>query len=137
MGKKSTRKIAFPSNVEGLNGELSQHFGHALAFTLITYIPEKKKIHEIEVIRNVAHQHGGCMRPIRLLMNSNVSEIVVGGIGKRPCQGFKQVGIKVYKGIKDTVKNNFKAFINDKLTQFDINSTCPGSVGKSDNNPKI
>ncbi len=119
-----SHRVAFPSTIQGLTGNLSFHFGHAQAFTIIEYDVEKKQIAEIEIVRNVPHQHGGCMRPVRLLMNSNVNEIVVGGIGRFPLQSFRDVGIDVFQGEEISVKENFKKFIANELPNFSQEGGC-------------
>ena len=111
-------RVAFPSTIHGLSGELSFHFGHATAFTVVEYNSENREVISVEIIRNEPHQQGGCMRPIRLLMNSNVEEVVVGGIGRRPLQGFQQLGIQVFKGKHMNVKDNLKLHLLKKLAAF-------------------
>ena len=117
-------RVAFPSTIKGISGELSFHFGHALAFTIVEYDIQTKKVIQVEVVRNVAHQHGACMRPIKLLLNSNINEVVIGGIGRKPLQGFHQVSIDVYQGINGTVKENLNLFLNGKLPAFKNDGGC-------------
>ena len=124
----STRRVAFPSSIEGLTGELSFHFGHALAFTIIEYDPDSKEVEHVEILKNVPHEHGKCLRPVRLLMNSNVDEIVVGGIGNKPCMGFHQAGIQLYKGVEGSVKDNFAAFLSGKIHPMQDRDTCKESI---------
>ena len=124
----STHRVAFPSTIEGLAGELSFHFGHALAFTIIEYNQDSKEVEHVEILKNVAHEHGKCMRPVRLLMNSNVDEIVVGGIGNKPCIGLHQAGIQMFKGLEGSVKDNFIAFLSGKIQPMQDKDTCKDSI---------
>ncbi|MFX0093720.1 MAG: NifB/NifX family molybdenum-iron cluster-binding protein [Candidatus Hodarchaeota archaeon] len=119
------KRIAFPTLSEGLDAQLSLHFGHSATFTLIHYEEATKEIIKVECVSNAPHQSGGCMVPVMLLKNEGVDEVVLGGIGMRPLMGFLQVGIKPYAGIKGTVKENFEAFINEKLNEM-TQGTCSG-----------
>ncbi|QEE14602.2 NifB/NifX family molybdenum-iron cluster-binding protein [Promethearchaeum syntrophicum] len=119
----STKKIAFPGTVEGLNGELVGHFGHTPTFLTIEYDENTKAVITVEVIQNSPHEQGGCMTPVMLLKNNGVSEVVVGGIGQRPLMGFIQVGIEPYRGIQGTIKQNFEAFKQNLLKKLS-QATC-------------
>ena len=119
----STKKIAFPGTVEGLNGELVMHFGHSPTFCTIEYDETTKDVINVEVIQNVDHKQGGCMVPVMLLKNNAVTEVVVGGIGHRPLMGFIQVGIEPFRGIEGTIKQNFEAFKQNELPKLS-QGTC-------------
>jgi len=119
----STKKIAFPGTVEGLNGELVPHFGHSPTFCTIEYDETTKDVITVEIIRNAPHEQGGCMTPVMLLKNNGVTEVVVGGIGHRPLMGFIQVGIDPYRGITGTIKQNFEAFKKNHLPKLS-QGTC-------------
>ena len=119
----STKKIAFPGTVEGLNGELVGHFGHTPAFTTIEYDENTKDVITVEIIQNAPHEQGGCMTPVLLLPNNGVTEVVVGGIGQRPLLGFIQVGIEPFRGIQGTIKQNFEAFKQNELPKLS-QGTC-------------
>ncbi|MBW2458690.1 MAG: dinitrogenase iron-molybdenum cofactor biosynthesis protein, partial [Deltaproteobacteria bacterium] len=52
--------IAVPSEAPGgLDAEVSAHFGHCAAFTLITVADGK--IGEVSTLDNAPHEQGGCM----------------------------------------------------------------------------
>ncbi|MHA2001817.1 MAG: NifB/NifX family molybdenum-iron cluster-binding protein [Promethearchaeota archaeon] len=119
----SIRKVAFTSNGNGLQDDLCGHFGHASAFTAIEFDTETKDIKNVDVIKNMPHEHGGCMQPVMLLKNEGVTDVVVGGIGQRPLLGFIQVGIEPYFGVQGTIKDNFELFIADKLEKLN-RGTC-------------
>jgi len=91
----TTRKIAVPSNAPGgLAGERSEHFGHCDLFTIVTL--QGKEIIAVETIAPPSHTAGGCLAPIGLLRDEQVSAIVVSGMGKRPMAGFQEAGIEVF-----------------------------------------
>ena len=99
------------------------HFGHTPNFLTIEYDETTKDVINVEVIQNVEHSQGGCMVPVMLLKDKNVTEVVVGGIGHRPLMGFIQVGIDPYRGIQGTIKQNFEAFKQNKLPKL-TQGTC-------------
>ncbi|MHA1746773.1 MAG: NifB/NifX family molybdenum-iron cluster-binding protein [Promethearchaeota archaeon] len=117
------RRIAFTATGGGLMEQLTSHFGHTQGFTAIVFDDETKNIEEVEVIKNIPHEQGGCMQPVMLLKNAGVTDIVVGGIGQRPLLGFIQVGINPYFGIQGTVKENFEQFLAGKLQKL-ADGTC-------------
>ena len=88
-------RIAIPSMEKGgLDGQRSGHFGHCDVFTLVDV--EEGEIKKVTTIANQEHVQGGCMVPVNLLAEQNVTALIVGGIGMRPLMGFRQVGIDVY-----------------------------------------
>ena len=88
-------RIAIPSMGEGgLDGQRAGHFGHCDVFTCVD--AEDGQITAVTTIKNQEHVQGGCMVPVTLLADNQVTALIVGGIGMRPLMGFKQVGIDVY-----------------------------------------
>lgn len=120
------KKVAIPALSEGLDGQLSGHFGHVKFFTMITYDEESNEIENVEKVSNAPHQVGGCMAPVMALKEAGADSVVVGGIGGRPLMGFLQVGIDVYGGKPGTIKDNFEAFASGDLEQVS-QSTCSGA----------
>ena len=119
----STKKIAFPGTIEGLNGELAGHFGHTNLFLLLEYDETTKDVINVEVIKNAPHEQGGCMTPDMLLKNNGATEVVVNGIGHKPLMGFIQVEIEPYRGFQGTIKQNFEAFKQNQLSKLS-QGTC-------------
>ncbi len=119
-------RIAVPSNgTGGLNSTRSGHFGHCDVFTLIDV--ENGNIKNESKVSNQEHEHGGCMVPVNLLANQNVDAIVVGGIGRRPLEGFAQVGIDVYfDSVNPHVKTVVEHLIADKLEKISPDQACDG-----------
>lgn len=121
--RKIMRVVGFPSTSEGLDGQMSAHFGHVSAFTLVKYDEDTNTIIDVKSIQNAPHEQGGCMAPVMTLKDSGVDEVVLGGIGMRPLQFFIQMGITPYRGIAGTVKDNFNSLVNGKLTPLS-EGTC-------------
>lgn len=119
-------RIAVPSNgTGGLNSTRSGHFGHCDVFTLVDV--ENGNIKNESTVSNQEHEHGGCMIPVNLLAGQNVNAIVVGGIGRRPLEGFAQVGIDVYfDSVNLHVKTVVEQLIADKLEKISPDQACDG-----------
>lgn len=119
-------RIAIPSNgVGGLNSTRSGHFGHCDVFTLIDV--ENGNIKTEATIANQTHEHGGCMVPVNLLAQQNVDALIVGGIGRRPLEGFAQVGIEVFiDSVNPNVKTVVEHLISNKLKKILPEQACGG-----------
>ncbi|MFT5728622.1 MAG: putative Fe-Mo cluster-binding NifX family protein [Desulforhopalus sp.] len=123
-------RIAIPSNKPGgLEASRSDHFGHCDLFTIVD-LDENKEVKEVSVIANGDHKAGGCMAPVELLHKAGITVIIVGGMGKRPMQGFAGVGIDVYFADKNSVKvvgEAVEKFTNGKLPVMHTDQVCTGS----------
>ena len=104
-------RIAVPSvGTGGLNGQRAGHFGHCDVFTFID--AEDGEIKAVTTLDNKEHVQGGCMVPVNLLADNNVTALIVGGIGMRPLMGFRQVGIDVYH---DAERQDIQPVVEDLL----------------------
>lgn len=116
-------RIAVPSNGQGgLESTRAGHFGHCDVFTFIDV--EEGEIKKVTTLQNQEHVQGGCMVPVNLLADNNVTALVVGGIGMRPLMGFRQVGIDVYHDaerieikpvVEDLIAGNLPEITNDQV----------------------
>ena len=122
-------RIAVPSNEKGgLDGQRSGHFGHCDVFTIIDV--ENGEIKNVTTIQNESHVQGGCMVPVNLLSDNKVNALIVGGIGRRPLMGFKQVGIYLYHDDKrPEIRPVVEDLIAGKLAQITENQVCGGGGG--------
>ncbi|MBT3361701.1 MAG: NifB/NifX family molybdenum-iron cluster-binding protein [Rhodospirillales bacterium] len=118
--------VAFPcEHPGGIDARLSGHFGHCVAFTLVTLADEGVK--NVEVVPAVAHEHGGCMAPVQLLADHGAQVLVAYGMGGRPLQGFAQVGIMVLQaGDASVVSEALDALREGRLARFDPGMACGG-----------
>ncbi|GAB4333096.1 MAG: NifB/NifX family molybdenum-iron cluster-binding protein [Desulfobulbaceae bacterium] len=121
-------RLAIPSNNPGgLDAERSEHFGHCDIFTVVQL--DEGQVADVETISNIDHGAGGCMMPVRHLKEKAVDAIVVGGIGKRPLQGFNEVGIDVYFAHRQEygdVRTVIDAFLQDSLPLMRSDQACTG-----------
>lgn len=123
-------RIAIPSNNPGgLEASRSDHFGHCDLFTIVD-LDANKEVTKVSIIANGDHKAGGCMTPVTLLHEAGITKIIVGGMGKRPMQGFAGVGIDVYFAEKNSMKvvgEVVEKFRNGQLPAMHIDQVCKGS----------
>ena len=109
----TTVRIAVPSEgAGGLDGMRAGHFGHCDVFTLVDV--EDGAIKEVSILQNKEHVQGGCMVPVNILAEAKVQQLIVGGIGMRPLQGFNQVGIDVYY---DAERRDIRPVVEDLIAK--------------------
>jgi len=126
MFKMKDGRIAVPSmEAGGLDGHRSGHFGHCDVFTLVDV--KNGEIEKVTTLANQSHVQGGCMVPVNLLAQHNVSALIVGGIGLRPLMGFQQVGINVYY---DATRPEIRPVVEDLiagiLPRIESDQVCGG-----------
>lgn len=123
-------RIAIPSNSPGgLGASRSDHFGHCDLFTIVD-LDENKEVEDVSIIANGDHKAGGCMTPVEVLNKEGITAIIVGGMGKRPMQGFVGVGIDVYFADKNSitaVSEAVEKFIKGQLPVMHVDQVCKGS----------
>jgi len=121
--------IAIPSEAPGgLDAQISEHFGHCAAFTLVQVVDGK--VGEVNVVANGGHEQGGCMAPVHFLKEREVEALLAGGMGMRPLAGFQSVGIDVFfKEDASTVQEVVTMFIDGKCRAFGEAQTCGGGSG--------
>ncbi len=119
-------RVAVPSNGNGgLDSTRSGHFGHCDVFTLVDV--ENGNIKNESTVSNQEHSQGGCMVPVNLLAGHKVDALIVGGIGRRPLEGFAQVGIDVFfDSVNPNVKTVVEDLIANKLEKISPNQACGG-----------
>jgi len=129
--------IAIPSDAPGgLDAQISEHFGHCSAFTLVQL--QDGQIGQITVLENTAHEQGGCMGPVMLLKQHQVEAMVAGGMGARPLAGFQEVGIAVhFKKDAISVADAVKLFLDGRCRAFGAAQTCSGGGGECHNHASV
>lgn len=125
MEAEKTVRLAIPSVWPGgLDADRSGHFGRCDCFTVVEL--EGDKPGPVTVVENVSHAEGGCLRPVDLLAGHKVDAIVVGGIGFRPLQGFRTMGIEVYVGAGEKVRQAVEDFVRGRLPVMTNEEVCGG-----------
>jgi predicted Fe-Mo cluster-binding NifX family protein len=116
-------RIAFPTNIDlGLDSPVFNHFGSAAFFTICES--------EDETVSSLAnsdqhHLHGQC-NPLAALGGTPVDAVVVGGIGGGALDKLKANGIRVYRAIEGTVRDNLNLIRSGKLPEITPIEVCAG-----------
>ena len=93
----------------GLDSKVTNHFGKAPYYFLA-------EGDSFRVIKNTSNHFGGKEHPPVVLKNAGVNVVLAGRMGDHARQIFDKFGIKVYYGVKDTVKDTLELFKNGKLS---------------------
>jgi|WetSurMetagenome_2_1015567.scaffolds.fasta_scaffold736027_2 predicted Fe-Mo cluster-binding NifX family protein len=96
-------KVCFAAQKdEGLKSAVYDHFGSAPAFIAVDTAVDQA----VTVDNNgLHHVHGAC-NPIRAMGRQDVETVVVGGNGAGAVRGLNSKGIRVFKAVALTVKQN-------------------------------
>lgn len=125
--KNDAMRLAIPADSgDGLNAPRSGHFGKCAYYILVDI--KDNEIQEVLPLKNGGHVTGGCFAPVMLLQGNHVSKLIVGGIGGRPLQGFKQVGIDVLFGGGQTVEESVNLFLTNQIEQISNDQVCGGGA---------
>jgi predicted Fe-Mo cluster-binding NifX family protein len=108
-------KIAMPKNGEMIN----QHFGKSESFAIITLSEDKIiDINEVSAT-SLAHNHGGLAN---LLLSSDVSLVITGGIGCGMFDALRAQGLKVIRGASGKIEDVIKDYLAGNLE--DVENCC-------------
>ncbi|HOJ72249.1 MAG TPA: NifB/NifX family molybdenum-iron cluster-binding protein [Syntrophorhabdaceae bacterium] len=110
---------------KGMESQVYNHFGSAPAFVIVD--TELNKTFSIKN-RDLNHIHGACS-PLSAIGGNNVDAVVVGGIGAGAIRGLNAAGIKVYKSLKETVKENLDLLTKNRLPELNMSHACKGHEG--------
>ncbi len=110
---------------EGVDSPVYGHFGSAPLFLI--YDTESQTM---EDIRNGdrQHSHGAC-NPLSAIGGKAVDAVVVGGIGGGALTRLNASGIRVYRAMALTVKENLALMSRNALPELLMNGTCGGHGG--------
>ncbi len=106
-------RIAIPCiNDDGLNSEISMHFGRSPYYAFIDIEDNEIKNMEVKPVPFAEHRPGDLPNFVK----ENKGDIVIAyGMGGRAIDFFNQLGIKVVTGAQGRVGEIVKAFLNEKL----------------------
>ena len=106
-------RIAIPCiNDDGLNSEISMHFGRSPYYAFIDIEDNEIKNIEVKPVPFAEHRPGDLPNFVK----ENKGDIVIAyGMGGRAIDFFNQLGIKVVTGAQGRVGEIVKAFLNEKL----------------------
>ena len=107
---------------QGLNSELSAHFGSAPFFLMIDDDFETPTVVDNP---NRIHAQGQC-NPLAALDGKSVQAVITGGIGRGALMKLNAAGIRVYRGTAQSIEANLAEFKAGRLEELSLNETCAG-----------
>ncbi|HBH87924.1 MAG TPA: diguanylate cyclase [Syntrophaceae bacterium] len=119
-------KVCFPVyKDEGVNSTVYDHFGSSPEFIIVN-----TELQTVITIDNndLDHVHGAC-NPVMAVGGNKIDAVVVGGIGAGALMKLNADGIKVYKAVKETVKENLELLKDNRLPELALRQTCGGHQG--------
>ncbi len=118
--KKSSKpiRIVIPVlNEEGLNAQISPHFGRAPYFAIID-LNEKGEIVNQELIPNTGEHFGGAGRSASLILRFNPNVIITYSMGPKGLSLFQNAGVAVLKANVNTVRKAIEAYRRGELEEL-------------------
>jgi predicted Fe-Mo cluster-binding NifX family protein len=120
-------RVAFPTERDlGLESLVYGHFGSTPLFIVVEV--ENDGIDTV-VNRNREHEHGRC-EPLAALGGDRVDAVAVGGIGPGALRKLTASGIRVYRAVEGTVRENLALVRRGKLPELTLDQTCAGHGGR-------
>ena len=116
-------KLCFPSQqADGIDGSPYGHFGSAPHFVI-----HDTASGETEAVSNAkaVHEHGSC-NPVAALAGRQVDSIIVGGIGMRALMILNRQGIRVYRAVPGSIRDNIAAAERGELQEMEPANSCGG-----------
>jgi predicted Fe-Mo cluster-binding NifX family protein len=107
---------------DGVESMVYGHFGSAPAFIMVDTDSDGT---ETVNNRDLNHVHGAC-NPIQAIGGRSVDAVVVGGIGAGAINRLNAEGIRVYRAVAQTVKQNLDLLKESKLPELSIQNACAG-----------
>lgn len=116
-------KVCFPVQLDsGIDSIVYNHFGSAPAFIIV----DTDEAGAATVNNNdLHHEHGAC-NPFMALGSNRVDAVIVGGIGGGALGKLTADGIRVYRSMAETVKENIALLLQGRLPEMMMNHTCGG-----------
>jgi len=107
---------------QGVDSVVYNHFGSAPLFVMVDTDVDGATVVDNQ---DKNHVHGAC-NPIMAMGGRDVDAVVVGGIGAGAIRGLNSKGIKVYRSMASTVKENLTLLKDGKLPELLIQHACGG-----------
>jgi predicted Fe-Mo cluster-binding NifX family protein len=117
-GENMTRRIVIPViNKEGLNAQLSQHFGRAPYFVVVD-IGDDAKIVSQQTITNDSEHFGGVGRPPDRILQLSPHALITYGMGPRALNIFQNAQVAVLRTTAFTVGDVVTLYNTDALEEL-------------------
>jgi predicted Fe-Mo cluster-binding NifX family protein len=116
-------KIAFPTAADqGMDSPVYGHFGTAPCFIVVESDEDRFESFQNQ---DLGHAHGQC-QPLKALGNMPLDAVVVGGIGGGALNRLNAAGIKTFRAVEGTVRENLELIRSGKLPEYTLMHTCGG-----------
>ena len=113
-------KIVIPTNnKKGLDDTIAEHFGRCPTYT---FLNEKDEV--VEIIDNTSEHMGGIGLPPELMKKHGADILLCKELGPRALNLCEQLGIDVYVGQAETVREIFEMWKNNKIKKADEGDVC-------------
>ena len=110
---------------DGINSAVYGHFGSAPLFIVVD---TNQKVATPVINKDVGHAHGAC-NPLRSIGGQPVDAVVVGGIGAGAVMKLNAAGVKVFRAVRESVRENLDLLEQKKLPELTVNDGCSGHQG--------
>jgi predicted Fe-Mo cluster-binding NifX family protein len=107
---------------QGVDSTVYNHFGSAPLFVMVDTDVDGATIVDNQ---DKDHVHGAC-NPIMAIGGNDIDAVVVGGIGAGAIRGLNSRGIKVYRSVAATVKENLDLLKDGRLPELTMQHACGG-----------
>ncbi len=107
---------------QGVDSTVYNHFGSAPLFVMVDTDVDGATIVDNQ---DRDHVHGAC-NPIMAIGGNDIDAVVVGGIGAGAIRGLNSRGIKVYRSVAATVKENLDLLKDGRLPELTMQHACGG-----------
>ena len=111
-------RIVIPTlDKNGLNAQLSEHFGRAPYFTVID-VDENGRVTDQKTIANESEHFGGVGNPPDRILQFKPNALVTYGMGPRALNIFQDAKVAVLRTKANTVREVIAAYNNDELEEL-------------------
>jgi len=108
------KRIAFScEGNQGLQAEMSMHFGRCPFYTIVDV--DDNEVKEVQVIENPYFQNHVPNVVPGFINEQNANVMIAGGMGPRAIQMFEGYGIEVATGLGGIVENVLKAYLDGRV----------------------
>jgi len=112
--------IVIPTNdKKGVKSTVADHFGRCQTYT---FLNEKGEL--LETIDNTSEHMGGIGLPPELMKKHGADILLCKELGPRALNLCEQLGIDVYVGQAETVREIFEMWKNNKIKKADEGDVC-------------
>lgn len=120
-------KVCFPIHRdEGVNSTVYNHFGSAPGFIVVNTVLQSAVAIDN---KDMDHVHGAC-NPVTAIGGHKIDVVVVGGIGAGALRKLNADGIKVYRSVRETVRENLELLKEGSLPELTLHHACSGHQGQ-------